>query len=94
MLEIFSDFSKIKGYKIYRKYKKIYSYTNKKWVYYHDFINTFNKVSTLHKPSLPWEFLEHHTEDEIRNYFDEDSYKFLSRITSWIEDSKGFKKMK
>lgn len=89
MLEIFSDSSK---YKKYKKTKKIYSYTNKKWVFFHDYIEALYELTTIHKIYLPWEFLEHHTENEISNFLGEKNYSYLSNKTSWIENSPSYKK--
>ncbi|MBQ9608344.1 MAG: hypothetical protein IJV15_02745 [Lachnospiraceae bacterium] len=91
MLEIFNDYKRIKHYDKNLKYKKMYSYTNEKWVYYHYHVEVLFDLTTMHRLYLPWEFLEHHTEEEIRNYFGEEKYSILAKKTAWIEELSDYK---
>ena len=74
--------------------KKMYSYTNWKWKYYHEIYNALREFTTMHEVFLPWEFLEHHTDEEIRNFFGEKTYKRLDTVTSWLETDEHYIKYK
>ena len=62
-----------------------FEFTNWKWVNYHEIHDLFVRHTTMHQLDLPWDYLEHHSDDEIKNKYGEANFRKLEQLVRFVD---------
>ena len=75
---------------IVKQNKKFFLYNNWLWIYCHQIHDALVTHTTMHPVEIPWEFLEHHTDYEIKNVFNDEENEILDRVARMAKYSPDF----